>query len=297
MLKLTRTVFEIDPAAHYADFYERALYNNILALQDPDTAMVTYFQGNRPGYMKLYCTPVDSFWCCTGSGMENHAKYNDSIYFKGDDSIYVNLFIPSVLKLQKGTTITQTNRFPEQASTKLEWKTEQPVQRVLKIRHPGWCQTATVKINGKPFLESKRTGSSNEVKRLWRDGDTIDVHLPMELRAIPLPGNPNIVAFVYGPIVLAGDLGSEGIAPGADINVDERLYGAVLDTHVPLPTLTGDTAALVRLAKPGETAMTFTLPASGAASQVNLIPYYKIAHRRYITYWKLAAEPDQLSTV
>jgi DUF1680 family protein len=152
-----------------------------------------------------------------------------------------------------------------------------------------------VKINGKPFLESKRACSFIELKRLWHDGDTIEVDLPMELRAIPLPGSRNIVAFVYGPIVLAGDLGSEGIAPGADLNVNERLYGAVLNTRVPLPVLTGDASALVRVAKPGKTAMTFTLPASGAASQVKLSPYYKIAHRRYITYWELAPEPDQLS--
>ena len=106
-------LFELDPSAAYADFYERALYNDILASQDPDTGMVTYFQGNRPGYMKLYCTPVDSFWCCTGSGMENHAKYNDSIYFKGADSVYVNLFIPSVVRVQPGASLTQTTQFPE----------------------------------------------------------------------------------------------------------------------------------------------------------------------------------------
>ena len=297
MLKLTRNLFQINPSAQYADFYERVLYNDILASQDPDTGMVTYFQGNRPGYMKLYCTPVDSFWCCTGSGMENHAKYNDSIYFKSDDSIYVNLFVPSVLKVQNGTTLTQTNQFPERASTKLQWKTEQPVEKVLKVRHPGWCQTATVKINGKQFLQSNRAGSYIEVKRVWHDGDTIELDLPMELRAIALPGNPNIVAFVYGPVVLAGDLGNEGIAPGADLNVNERLYGAVLNTPIPLPVLTGDAFSLVRLAKPAGTAMTFTLPASGAATQVKLVPYYKIAHRRYITYWELAPELDRLSVV
>ena len=292
MLKLTHALFEIDPSAHYGDFYERALYNSILASQDPDTGMVTYFQGNRPGYMKLYCTPVDSFWCCTGSGMENHAKYNDSIYFQSSDSIYVNLFIPSVVKMQNGATLTQTNQFPEKASTRLQWKTDQPLQKVLKVRHPDWCRAVTVKINGKQFVQSKRAGSYIELKRLWRDGDTVEVDLPMELRAIPLQGNPAIVAFVYGPIVLAGDVGNEGIASGADITVNERLYGSVLSKSVPLPILTGDASSLVRLAKPADTAMTFTLPASGSSAHVKLIPYYKVAHRRYITYWELAAEPD-----
>ncbi len=297
MLKLTRTLFELDPSAQYADFYERVLYNDILASQDPDTGMVTYFQGNRPGYMKLYCTPVDSFWCCTGTGMENHAKYNDFIYFKSNDSIYVNLFVPSVLRLQQGATLTQTNHFPKVASTKLQWRTAQPVHKVLKLRHPGWCSTATVKVNGKQFLQSRRAGSFIDVAREWQDGDTIELELAMELRAIPLPGNPGIVAFVYGPIVLAGDLGTEGIPPGADLNVNERLYGEVLKETITLPVLTGDATSLLRLAQAADTALSFTLPASGSTTEVKLIPYYKIAHRRYITYWALASEPDRLSTV
>ena len=92
MLKLTRGLFMEDPQALYADFYERSLFNGILASQDPDSGMATYFQGARPGYMKLYHTPEDSFWCCTGTGMENHVKYRDSIYFRSDDALYVNLF-------------------------------------------------------------------------------------------------------------------------------------------------------------------------------------------------------------
>ena len=97
LLRLTRALFTSAPSAAYADYYERALYNGILASQDPQSGMMTYFQATRPGYVKLYCTPDDSFWCCTGSGMENHAKYGDSIYFHDAASLYVNLFIPSEL--------------------------------------------------------------------------------------------------------------------------------------------------------------------------------------------------------
>jgi len=294
MLKLTRMLFELNPSAAYADFYERALYNDILASQDPDTGMVTYFQGNRPGYMKLYCTPVDSFWCCTGSGMENHAKYNDSIYFRGADSIYVNLFIPSVLRLQPGVSLTQTTRFPDAATTKFQWKTDRPIETMVKLRHPYWCRTATVKINGKLLLESREASSFIELKRVWRDGDMIELELPMELRAIPLPGNDRIVAFVFGPIVLAGVLGREGIPPGGDLNVNERLYGTVLNTPYPVPTLAGDPATLVGQAKPTGVPLTFDIPASGSSTSVRLAPYYKIAHERYVTYWKLAPKPDLL---
>jgi DUF1680 family protein len=296
MLKLTRMLFELSPSAAYADFYERALYNDILASQDPDTGMVTYFQGNRPGYMKLYCTPVDSFWCCTGSGMENHAKYNDSIYFKGDGSIYVNLFISSVVRLQPGVSLTQTTQFPEVPTTKLQWKTDRPIELTMQLRHPHWCRTVKVKINGKPVLESRQASSYIELKREWHNGDVVELEMPMELRAVPLPGNERIVAFVHGPIVLAGALGNEGIAPRADLTVNERLYGAVLNTPFTPPTLTGDPDMLVGQARPTGSPLSFSIAAGGSATGVKLVPYYKIAHERYATYWKIAPEPDVPST-
>ena len=97
MLKLTRELFALEPDAVKMDFYERALYNDILASQDPDTDMFTYFMSLKPGHFKVYSTPENSFWCCVGTGMENHAKYGDTIYFHDADSLFVNLFIASEL--------------------------------------------------------------------------------------------------------------------------------------------------------------------------------------------------------
>ncbi len=258
--------------------------------------MVTYFQGNRPGYMKLYCTPVDSFWCCTGSGMENHAKYNDSIYFKGDRSIYVNLFIPSIVRLQPGISLTQTTQFPEVATTKLQWKTDHPIEMTMQLRHPHWCRTVKVKINGKPVVESRQASSFIELKRVWHSGDVVELEMPMGLRAVPLPAASESSPSSSGPIVLAGALGAEGIPPRADLNVNERLYGAVLNTPFTPPTLTGDPDTLVRKVKAAGFPLSFSVPASGSATSVNLVPYYKIAHERYATYWKIAPEPDLPST-
>ena len=114
MLRLTRLLFQDHPSRGYADYYERALYNGILASQDPESGMMTYFQATRPGYVRLFHTPEQSFWCCTGTGMENHAKYADSIYFRGSDALWVNLFIPSVVTWkEKGLTLRQTTTFPE----------------------------------------------------------------------------------------------------------------------------------------------------------------------------------------
>ena len=292
MLRLTRSLFALEPSAAYADYYERALYNSILASQDPDSGMMTYFQPVRPGYLKLYCTPTDSFWCCTGSGMENHARYGDSVYFRGDDALYVNLFIPSTLDWkEKGLKVTQTTRFPEQDRTLLRLNVRRPSKLTLNVRHPSWCRAVTILVNGRRYATSRRPGGYVALSRVWRDGDTVEVHLPMTLRAEPLPGNPDVVAFLYGPVVLAGRLGREGLTPGADIIVNERTYGDVLNDQVEVPSLVGDAREIVKRIRPsaGE-ALTFRTDGIGRPRDVSLIPYYRIAHERYNLYWKVVGK-------
>ena len=294
MLRLTRMLFASDPLTTYADYYERALYNSILASQDPDSGMMTYFQPTRPGYLKLYCTPTDSFWCCTGSGMENHAKYGDSIYFREANTLYVNLFIPSTLEWrEKGLTITQTTRFPEQDSTRLRLTAQKPINLTLNIRHPSWCQTAAVKVNGRRLVTSHQPGRYLAVSRVWHSGDVVEVHLPMALRAEPLPGNADVVAILYGPIVLAGRLGRQGLTPGADIILNERTIGDVLNEEVDAPRLVGTVEKIVRQIKPSQgSALTFHTMGIGHPHEVSLIPYYRIAHERYNLYWKVVRPGD-----
>jgi DUF1680 family protein len=294
MLRLTRGLFALEPTAAYADYYERALYNSILASQDPDSGMMTYFQPTRPGYLKLYCTPTDSFWCCTGSGMENHAKYGDSIYFHGADTLFVNLFIPSTLSWkEKGLTLTQTTRFPERDRTRLRLNVRRPSRLTLNVRHPAWCHAATAFVNGRRHTTSRQPGGYVSLNRIWRDGDTVEMHLPMSLRAEPLPGNPDVVAFLFGPIVLAGRLGREGLKPGADIIVNERTYGDVLNEKVEVPVLSGEVGEVVGRIKPsaGE-ALTFRTQGIGRPHDVTLIPYYRVAHERYNLYWKVTGKGD-----
>jgi DUF1680 family protein len=289
MLRLTRMLFTVEPSAAYADYFERALYNGILASQDPDSGMMTYFQGTRPGYMKLYCTPVDSFWCCTGTGMENHAKYRESIYFREADGVYVNLFIPSVLNWEdKGITLTQTTRFPEEGKTKLAVEAENPVEATVYVRHPGWCKSVAINLNGKALMQSDKPGSFVAIKRTWASGDVLDVDLPMTLRTEALPGTADTVAFVYGPIVLAGALGHEGIAAGADEIRNERTYGGVLNEPFAVPTLAGDSSTILKqMSAVGDSPLTFSTSGSGHPQDVKLVPYYRIAHERYAIYWKL----------
>ena len=287
MLKLTRSLFLRDPSVDYADYYERTLYNGILASQDPDTGMATYFQGARPGYMKLYHTPVNSFWCCTGTGMENHVKYRDSIYFHDDRALYVNLFIPSsVTWKDKGAVLTQTTAFPEAASTALQWKLAKPAELTLKLRHPRWSRTAIVLVNGAEVARSADPSSYVEISRVWRDGDRVELRLAMELEPVSAPAAPDIVAFTYGPLVLAGALGKEGLAPGSDIIVNERLYGTYNNTPFTPPTLAGEPHEVVGRIHAGDKPLEFILQSQGR-QPVRMIPYYRIAHERYATYWQL----------
>ncbi|MET0247680.1 MAG: beta-L-arabinofuranosidase domain-containing protein, partial [Sphingomonas sp.] len=287
MLKLTRALFLHDPQPGYADYYERTLYNGILASQDPDSGMATYFQGARPGYMKLYHTPEDSFWCCTGTGMENHVKYRDSIYFHDESALYVNLFIPSsVTWAEKGAVLSQATSFPDRAATELRWTLRRPTRMTLKLRHPGWSPTATVLVNGAEAQRSTAAGRFLEIDRTWQDGDRVELRLEMQPGVETIPAAPDIAAFTYGPLVLAGAFGRDGLAPGSDIVVNERNYGKYNDAPFAVPTLAGDPRALAQGIRPSGRPLEFTL-ASADGTPLRLIPYHRIAHERYATYWQV----------
>jgi uncharacterized protein len=293
MLRLTRMLFAGNPAAAYADYYERTLCNAILGSQDPTTGMMTYFQSTRPGYLKLFCTPFDSFWCCTGTGIENHAKYGDSIYFCGSpdgsqpDSLYVNLFIASTVNWKKkGITLKQTTSFPEAGRTRLEVTAGATQEFAMNIRHPGWAATASVSINGKAVESPSAPGSYIALERLWKKGDVVELEMPMEVRLELLPGTTDTAAVVYGPIVLVGALGHE-VAPGEDLHVNERTIGSVFDDPIAVPSFAGELAGLSEQIKPTDPPSTFRTDALGRPDDVTLVPYYGMTHQHYNMYWKI----------
>jgi DUF1680 family protein len=286
MLRLTRGLHAQDPQASYFDYFERALFNGILASQDPDSGMMTYFQATRPGYVKLFHTPFDSFWCCTGSGMENHARYGESIYASDDESLYVNLFVTSTLQARQ-LNLTQSTRFPDEERTTLTFGGQGAPDLALRIRHPSWCERMKVTVNGKPAGTSRTPGSYYTLPvRRFRPGDRVEVHLPMRLRLEPLPGAPDYGAMLYGPIVLAGVLGQERVDPAAQIIVNERKSGEMLNDSVPLPTWPRPLAELpAHFTRTGRERLAF-IAAGFTGGPVQFIPWFRVAHERYNLYWR-----------
>jgi len=289
MLKLTRHLFEWEPSAQTMDFYERALYDHILASQDPDTGMFTYFVPMVSGHFKTYSTPINSFWCCVGTGMENHAKYGDTIYFHSADALYVNLFIPSELKWkEKGLVVRQETRFPDEAKTVLTIECEQPVKFSLKIRHPSWADRGVkILVNGRAQRMKTIPGSYMTLERVWRAGDRVEVNLPMRLRTENLPGDSSTVAVLYGPVVLAGEMGTEGLPPDGQQAGEQRAFAKMPRPAPPVLNAKNGDEVVSHIQREGSGPLAFVTKGLTKEKAVSLIPLYRLHHQRYAIYWKL----------
>lgn len=222
MLKLTKHLFTWQPSQELADFYERALYNHILASQNPEDGMMCYFVPLRMGTHKQFSDEFNTFTCCVGTGMENHVKYAESIYYEAaDGGLYLNLFIPSVLNwLEKGVTVEQQTTFPESGKTRLNFSMKSPVKFRLYLRNPAWASNGVkVLINGKPAELMKNEKGFLTINRKWKDGDCVEIDMPMQLHSESMPDNPDRIAILYGPIVLAAQLGKTSPDPVGGVPV------------------------------------------------------------------------------
>ena len=291
MLKLTRDLFEYTPDARYADFYEKALFNHILGSMDPDTGMTMYYFSMKPGHFKVYGSPTGSFWCCTGTGIENHAKYGDSIYFHKQDSLWVNLFIASELTWkEKGLVLRQETQFPQQQGSRLIFKLNQATELALNLRIPEWAtHGVTVKVNGDIQKAEAGPQSYLTLKRLWKNEDTVELSLPMALHLHRASDDPNTVAILYGPIVLAGELGREAFPP--DDHADGNPSSLSKVPSPPVPVLVNDTTDVDSWIKPvpGKP-LTFTTLKAARPADFTLVPLYRLHHQRYSVYWKVMSE-------
>ncbi len=214
MLKLTRNLFLVTGDIKYADFYERSFINEILASQNPETGMTTYFKAMGTGYFKVFSKPYDNFWCCTGTGMENFTKLNDSIYFNNGSDLYVNMYFSSTLNWkEKGFSLTQTADIPMSDTVTFKVDSAPSSEMKIKFRSPYWVaadQKVTAKVNGISVNAAVVNGYL-DINRVWSAGDKIELTIPAEVKVTRCTDNPNEVAFTYGPVVLCAGLGNESM--------------------------------------------------------------------------------------
>jgi uncharacterized protein len=214
MMRLADWLLRWTGEVSYADYWERNLYNGILAQQHPDTGMVAYFLPLQAGAVKKWGTPTEDFWCCHGTLVEAHAVHSRGVYFDNDDGLVVSQYIPSELTWERaGVRVhvtqeidpqTDQTRRPQSLAITLRIACERPVEFALTLRLPWWLQgEPVIAVNGRyqpgPFTAS----SWYCIRRTWAD-ETVSVVLPRGLKSSPLPDNPGVVAFLDGPVVLAG---------------------------------------------------------------------------------------------
>ncbi|MEP6948111.1 MAG: beta-L-arabinofuranosidase domain-containing protein [Ginsengibacter sp.] len=272
MLKLTGHLFTWQPSSKLGDYFERTLYNDILTSQNPQTAMMLYFEPLRAGGKKEFSDSFNTFTCCVGSGMENHSKYTEDIYFEGaDGSLYINLFIPSRLNWKdKKTTITQATSYPENGNTTLTISTATPATFSLRIRSPWWSKKdAVVKVNGKIVIAYKDEGGFLIINRKWKNNDRIDIAFDMSLYTESMPDNQKRVAVMYGPLVLAGNLGD---------TLPDPVYGTPV-------LLTDDHTVSDWAVQDATNPLVFHTKNVGQPFDVTLTPFYKNVNNYYGVYW------------
>jgi uncharacterized protein len=300
MLRLTRHLHSLNPKVEYADFFERGLFNQILGSQHPeDGGRMTYYYRLQSGSTKDWRGP-DSFVCCAGSGIENHAKYGDSIYFhSGAKTLYVDQFIASELNWREaGVKLKQETTYPDEPTTKLTITAAPAGEWTLQLRHPAWVEKGfSVKVNGQAVPETK-PGTYAAITRAWKAGDTVEVQMPFQLHTEGFKDNPNRQAVMFGPVVLAAIVtsapapaaapaapgGGRGRGPSAE--AVQALY----------PKFKGETTTILKGMKPvAGKANTFTLPAEllqypqdATAGELTFEPLYKIYNKRYMVYFDRA---------
>ncbi len=304
MLRLTEQLFATHPKAEYADYYERALYNHILASIHPTKPGYVYFTPIRPEHYRVYSQPEQAFWCCVGSGMENPGKYGEFIYSQAADGLYVNLFIASELSATNlGLTLQQETAFPDEAQTRLRLQLKTPATFTLHLRHPSWVAAGELKVrvNGEPMAVSSKPSSYLALRREWRDGDRVEMELPMRTMVEPLPDGSAWVAFLHGPIVLVAPAGTNALV---GLRADHTRMGHV--AHGPLvpldraPTLLASIADLPKHVVVDQDAgpLRFRIvdvvePA--APKGLPLVPFFRLHDARYQMYWATATREEFLA--
>lgn len=291
MLKLTEDLFRMQPAANYVDYYERTLFNHILSSQHPEHGGYVYFTTARPRHYRVYSAPNEAMWCCVGSGMENHGKYNQFIYTHSNDSLFLNLFISSELSWkEKDVMIKQETSFPYEERTKLTVTKGNAVFKLM-LRYPGWVKAGGFKVtvNGKEINHSGLPSSYICIDRKWKKGDVIELDMPMHSTIERLPYVDDYVAFMHGPILLGAKTGTDDLRGLiADDGRWSQFPGGELLPVDQAPILVEDDIENIadNLVPVEDEPLHFTLNVKMKnPMKLNLEPFSNIHDSRYMIYW------------
>ena len=296
MLKVALNYFESTGDLHQMEYFERALYNHILASQDRESGGVTYYTSLMPGSFKSFSKGYDltGVWCCVGTGMENHAKYGEAIYFHNNKDLFVNLFIPSQLSWkEKGLQLLMETRFPEDDVVTLTIKENSSFSDPIYLRYPQWAKrSARAWINGRPVSIEAQPGEYIRLQHNWKAGDVVKIEMPQDFYLEAAKDDPNMVAIFHGPLALAGELGTAGM-PGSDLVRHAHFqYRNWMPPTADIPLLVVNKVDLDSWLQPvpGQPLRFQTTKAgwlNGKRKDVNLVPFYNMHHQRYTVYWKL----------
>lgn len=287
MIKMTRALFALDPQIRYADFHERALFNHILGSMDPADGATCYMVPVGQGVVREYQDMREDFTCCVGSGMESHALHGYGLYNESGDTLWVNLYAPSTADWRAaGVRLTMATSFPEGADAELTIRTAKPRLFTIALRRPSWAGDGfKVTVDGKPVKDPGPAGSYVRITRKWRTGDKVALVLPKTLRLEPLPDNPDRAAILWGPLVLAGDLGPIPARQPRDESVATAATAAAWPTTPVLVTAETSLDGWIKPAagRPG----VFRTVGAGRDRDVDLVPFYRLHRRVYAAYWDI----------
>lgn len=235
MMRLTRHLYTWEPDIRFVEYYERALLNHRMGTIQPETGLTTYFLSLAPGAWKTLCTEEDTFWCCNGTAIEEFARLQSSVYFHDADSLYVNLYIPTeLIWKEKRAALRQETKFPYDTRTKLTITAANESRWTLRLRIPAWTdENATVSVNGRLIDVTPAPASYVNLTRVWKSGDVVELTMPMRLMRLPLPDDPSMQVFLYGPIVLAAQFPRNGLPDSLIFNHEEPIVRDAPPLFVP----------------------------------------------------------------
>jgi uncharacterized protein len=290
MVKLSRELWLAKPSGDISDFIERALYNHILASQEPERGGFVYFTSMRPGHYRTYSSDTEDFWCCTDTGMENHAKYGEFIYARSNNRLWVDLLIPSEVEwAEQGVTLRLDTLFPADGKATLTLWAQQPRKLEIAVRCPGWLKPGAMKlaVNGSAETHQTQPGSYAVLKRTWKTGDRIEVQWPVTLHTELLPRSQEWISVLWGPIVLAGELGTAGLE-GLDFSGTHNYVATQAIPWEKTPVFIGNAKDVIAKIRPREgQPLAFHTVGLALPVDLSLKPFYQVHRQRYALYWRL----------